>query len=229
MPDRLKGMRRFDGPVDVCVIGSGAGGGPMAMELAKAGAKVVVLDKGPWLGREDFSRDEIESCRRNMWTPFLSDEPHLLSRAGGNKQLSAEGWVAHCVGGGTVHMSGFFYRLQPEDFRMASLYGRSAGAKGAELADWPIGYDDLAPWYDKVEREIGVSGLAGEHPREPKRSATRWAGSSTTAPRSSGCTPFRPPGPSPRPSTWVAAAVCIASFAAATGASPGPSPAPWRR
>lgn len=162
-------MRRFDGPVDVCIVGSGAGGGPMALQLARAGAKVVVLEKGPWLGRKEFVRDEIASCRRNLWTPFVADEPHLMSRGGGDAQVSADGWIAHCVGGGTVHMSGFFYRLQPEDFRMASLYGATAQTKGAELADWPITYDDLAPWYDKVERVIGVSGQAGEHPREPRR------------------------------------------------------------
>lgn len=163
-----------DGPsllgeqVDVCVVGSGAGGAPIAHELALAGAQVVVLEKGPWYRKEDFNHDEIQNARRDMWAPFVSDEPHLERIAGGPAQKTNNGWIANCVGGGTVHMSGFFYRLHPEDFTLASRYGNSLS--GARLADWPIGYGDLAPYYDKVEKTIGVSGRAGQHPHEPPRS-----------------------------------------------------------
>lgn len=161
-------MASFKGEeVDVCVIGSGAGGAPIALSLALAGARVVVLEKGPWLKREDFNHDEIENSRRNRWVPFGSDEPHLLQRAGEAKaELSTEGWIANCVGGGTVHMSGFFYRLHPEDFALSKRYGKVAGAS---LADWPISYADMAPYYDRVEEEIGISGKAGDNPFEPPR------------------------------------------------------------
>lgn len=154
--------------VDVCVIGSGAGGGPIAFELARAGASVVVLEKGPWYKKEDFDHDELASSRRNRWVPFVSDEPHLMVTPHHREpRKTSDGWIAHCVGGGTTHMSGFFYRLHHEDFAMASRYGE---LEGAELADWPIDYAGLAPYYDRVEREIGVSGLAGGNPFGPPRS-----------------------------------------------------------
>lgn len=154
--------------VDFCIVGSGAGGGPLAYELSKAGFSVVVLEKGPWYKTPDFDHDEIKNCRRNYWVPFVSDEPHVVSFKGQKRpNTTSDGWISCCVGGGTVHMSGFVYRLHPEDFRMATKYGQ---IEGASLADWPISYDDLAPWYDKVERVVGVSGKAGDNPFEPKRS-----------------------------------------------------------
>lgn len=154
--------------VDVCIVGSGAGGGPLAYTLAHAGIQVVVLEKGPWYTAKDFNHDEISTCRRNYFVPFAWDEPHLLWQPGAREpQRSTEGWIAQCVGGGTVHMSGFVYRLHEEDFRLARRYGTLAGAA---LADWPISYRDLAPYYDRVEQVVGVSGQAGEYPFEPQRS-----------------------------------------------------------
>src|SRR6056297_363408 len=103
--------------VDICIVGSGAGGAPLAVEMAKAGATVVVLEKGPWHKRGDFDHDEIKNSRRNFWVPFMSEEPHMLkTMRSANPQKSSEGWTSNCVGGGTVHMSGYFYRLSPEDF-----------------------------------------------------------------------------------------------------------------
>ena len=162
-----------DGPsflgeeVDVCVVGSGAGGAPIAHALSAAGAKVVVLEKGPWYRKEDFDHDEIKNARRDMWAPLVMDEPHLQTTEGGPRQPTNNGWIANNVGGGTVHMSGYFYRLHPEDFRMGRRY---QGLDGASVADWPIAYEDLAPYYDKVEKAIGVSGAAGGNPFEPPRS-----------------------------------------------------------
>lgn len=163
-------MPSFEGEeVDVCVVGSGAGGAPLATQLAMAGARVVILEKGPWYKQEDFDHDEIKNCRRNYWAPYPSDEPHLLQRPGDRKpRVTNSGWTSNCVGGGTVHMSGFFYRLSPEDFTLGTRYAN--GVEGANITDWPIRYEDLAPYYDRVEREIGVSGKAGDTPFEPPRS-----------------------------------------------------------
>lgn len=158
---------RFQGQtVDVVVVGSGAGGAPVALSLARAGASVVVLDKGPWYRPKDFDHDEIKNCRRDFFAPFVRDEPHVVVPKGRPARKTADGWTANCVGGGTVHMSGFAYRLHPEDTRMKTRY---AGLQGANLADWPLTYEELAPWYDVAEREVGLSGRAGVNPFEPKR------------------------------------------------------------
>jgi choline dehydrogenase-like flavoprotein len=155
-------------PVDVVVVGSGAGGAPMALQLGRAGFKVVLLEKGPRYTETDFTHDEISISRRNFFMPLPWDEPHLW-RVGPNGKYSRtnHAWTANCVGGGTVHMSGFFYRLKPVDFRMKSMLGAPAGST---VVDWPIRYEDLLPYYEQVEEEIGVSGLATNHPwAEPRR------------------------------------------------------------
>ncbi|MCK5908022.1 MAG: GMC family oxidoreductase, partial [Flavobacteriales bacterium] len=63
---------------DVIIVGSGAGAGPIAYELSKAGKKVLVLEKGPWFKTEDFFKDEIVSSRRSVYTPNLKDEPQVI-------------------------------------------------------------------------------------------------------------------------------------------------------
>jgi len=154
--------------VDVVVIGSGAGGAPMALQLGRAGYKVVLLEKGPRYTEADFTHDEISISRRNFFMPLPWDEPHLW-RTGqsGKYSRTNHAWTANCVGGGTVHMSGFFYRLKPVDFRMKSMLGAPAGST---VVDWPIRYEDLLPYYEQVEEEIGVSGVVTDHPwAEPRR------------------------------------------------------------
>jgi choline dehydrogenase-like flavoprotein len=162
---------------DVCVIGSGAGSGPVALTLAEAGYSVVVLEKGPWLSDDDFYKDEMACCRRSTYTPSLLDERHVLEQQNDEGVWEAEStfdsgwdwWNGNCVGGATNFMSGFFHRMKPDDFRLLSAFGPIAGAN---LADWPIGYENLEPWYDLVERRVGVSGKVVDHPfQEPRSSA----------------------------------------------------------
>nr|WP_255651889.1 GMC family oxidoreductase [Corallococcus sp. AS-1-12] len=154
--------------VDVCIVGSGAGGAPLALELGRAGFKVVVLEKGRHYQPRDFVHDEILNSRRNFFMPLPWEEPHLVRQgARGRYERSNAAWTANCVGGGTVHMSGFFYRLKPVDFRLRSTLG---AVPGTTVADWPISYEELAPFYDKAEAELGVSGQAVPHPFAEPRS-----------------------------------------------------------
>jgi len=160
---------------DVCVIGSGAGGAPIAWHLSQAGRSVVVLEKGPWLREGDFSKDELACCRRDVYTPRLRDEPQVIERPDGNGgwRIESSGslgwgfWNGNMVGGSTNLMSGFFHRLKPRDFRLLSEFGP---IEGANIADWPIGYDDLEPYYARVETLVGVSGKVHPHAHAEPRS-----------------------------------------------------------
>lgn len=155
-----------NGAVDVCVIGSGAGGAPVALTLARAGFKVLVLEKGPAYDQRDFVYDEIRSCRRDLFVPDESDEPHVQMDEHGHATKTTNGWIANCVGGGTVHFSGFTYRLHPEDLKLRSLLGSVAGSS---LSDWPISWEELLPYYERAEEELGVSGDATRNPFETFR------------------------------------------------------------
>ncbi len=164
----------MDRDFDICVIGSGAGGGPVALTLAQAGYSVLVLEKGPWFTEQDFYKDELACCRRSVYTPNLEDEQHviedLLDGEWVGEATSESGWDfwnGNCVGGSSNFMSGFFYRLKPEDFRLRSEFGP---VEGANVADWPIRYADLEPWYTLVEKEVGISGRCVDHPFAEPRS-----------------------------------------------------------
>lgn len=160
---------------DVCVIGSGAGGGPVAYTLAEAGYKVLVLEKGPWLTEKDFYKDEQACCRHSVYTPDLKDERHVIEDTDSDGNWVGEStydsgwdfWNGNVVGGSSNFMSGFFYRLKPEDFRLLSEFGP---IEGANIADWPISYDEMEPYYTKAESEIGISGHVIDHPFQEPRS-----------------------------------------------------------
>jgi len=160
---------------DVCIIGSGAGAGPVALTLAEAGYSVVVLEKGPWFTENEFYKDELASKRQGVYTPNLSDEQHVIEEPNGHGEWKSEPtsvsgwnfWRGCCVGGSSNFMSGFFYRLKPEDFRLLSTFGP---VNGTNLADWPISYDDLELYYTKVETVVGVSGRIKPHPHLEPRS-----------------------------------------------------------
>lgn len=153
---------------DVCIIGSGAGGAPIAYELSRAGFNVVVLEKGKYYKEEDFSKDELSIARREIFKPKLSDEFHIIKDKDqeGNlthydgREYNWSFWNGSMVGGSSNLMSGFFHRLKPNDFKLKSIYGE---IEGANVEDWPISYEELEPFYTKVEQVIGVSGKVKEH------------------------------------------------------------------
>jgi len=135
--------RKYKDGADVCIVGAGAAGGVLAHELAKAGLKVVVIEAGPfWNPQTDFASDELATRNLAWEATRLVDGADPL-RLGHNN--SGRG-----VGGGTVHFTGVFLRFHESDFKTRSVDGVGE--------DWPIAYEDLAPYYDKIEREIAVSG-----------------------------------------------------------------------
>ncbi|MCB9225210.1 MAG: GMC family oxidoreductase [Crocinitomicaceae bacterium] len=159
---------------DICVIGSGAGAGPVIYELSKAGYKVVVLEKGPWIKTEDFTKDEMTATRRDAYIPRHEDEPQVIespTSSGYKARSTDEGGSdfqnGSCVGGSSNFMSAYFHRLKPKDFRLLSEYGP---INGANVVDWPISYDEMEPYYTKVESEVGVSGKVVEHKHLEPRS-----------------------------------------------------------
>lgn len=164
---------------DICIVGSGAGASPIAYTLAKAGAKVLVLEKGPWLTEKEFYKDEITASLRDAYNPKLKDEQHVIEdeyvKPNGDsfwqgEPTSESGWSfwnGNVVGGSSNFMSGYFHRLKPVDFKLQSEFG---AIKGANVVDWPISYADLEPYYAQVEREIGVSGRVVKHPHQEPRS-----------------------------------------------------------
>lgn len=160
---------------DICIIGSGAGAAPVAYELSRAGYSVLILEKGPYLTEKDFTKDEIAVSRRNLYTPRLKDEQHVIETYNDDGSIHSvqakdsgwNFWNGSMVGGSSNLMSGYFHRLKPMDFKLRSTFG---DIKGANVVDWPITYDDLEPYYTKVEQVVGVSGRIVDHPYQEPRS-----------------------------------------------------------
>ena len=150
---------------DVLIVGSGAGGGALALRLSEAGFDVLVLEKGPRHSRADYPHDEVDaSAHPERFVPSLRDEPRVLVE-GGAPRLSSLGWTACCVGGGTARMGASLFRFHPDDFRLRSRFGAFEA-----IEDWPYGYAELDPYYVVAEWEVGVAGQAGAHPLEGHRS-----------------------------------------------------------
>jgi len=163
---------------DVVVIGSGASGGAVAYTLCKAGYKVAVLEKGRLIQRDEFSKDELAYCRRDLVTPNLFDEYHTIEEKVDGKWVSTPTyesgwsfWNGNMVGGSSNLMSGMLHRIHPDDFRLKSKYGE---IEGANVVDWPISYEDLEPYYDLTEELVGVSGYYEKHKFEPPRSRAQF-------------------------------------------------------
>lgn len=157
-------MTQNGGQYDVIVVGAGAGGGVVAGVLAEAGKKVLLLERGQDLSFADIGRDHLRNQRLSQYGnnagPDGKGYPRVFVdfHSGQAKTiLPHEGGYhnnAMTLGGGTRVYGAQAWRFHPLDFRMASIYGVP---EGSSLADWPIGYDDLAPFYERAEHELGVS------------------------------------------------------------------------
>jgi choline dehydrogenase-like flavoprotein len=145
--------------VNVCVIGSGAGGGVVAKELGEKGLSVVVLEAGKrFVPVRDYTSALVDHERAG------AENEHSLFRAPSMDMVTVGNYgispptVAYGVGGTTLRYLAYMLRLHPDDFRVRTLDGVGA--------DWPMNYEDLAPYYRKVELEMKVAGKNGDpwHP-----------------------------------------------------------------
>ena len=151
--------------VDFVIVGSGAAGGIMAKELSTAGFSVVLLEQGPRLTEAQFTHDEF-GILRNLLVNDPLTQPHTFRATPQDRATPAQALIyGRMVGGSNAHFTGNFWRLRPSDFNEASTLG---GVAGSALADWPITYDELEPYYTKVDWELGVSGEPG--PFDARRS-----------------------------------------------------------
>ena len=161
---------------DAIIIGTGAAGGIVAGVLAEAGKHILLLERGPSLSFSEVGRDHLRNQRLSIYGhnagPEIEGNPRVF--------VDPEGKVhtvrphepnyhnnAACLGGGTRVYGAQAWRFMPADFRMASTYGVP---EGSSLADWPITYDDLSPFYERAEWELGVAGdgeaLRDKFPRQ---------------------------------------------------------------
>jgi choline dehydrogenase-like flavoprotein len=153
--------------VDAVVIGAGASGAAAAKVLTENGLRVVGLEKGPWRTKESFGGDELANVNRyNLWPDPILNPRTSRTSADAEAEVDLFCPVPQMVGGGTVHWQGWLPRFTPNDFRLASIAG---GLSGTSLADWPISYAELEPYYDRVEWAFGVSGQAGANKYEGPR------------------------------------------------------------
>jgi gluconate 2-dehydrogenase alpha chain len=155
-------------PVDVAVIGLGAAGGVAVLPLTRAGLKVAGIEAGKWMDVHTFKPDEIYNNVRSLVTsvpkakreiPTFRTSDTAVARQGANAPMM------NAIGGTSIHYHAQSWRYSPWDFKVRSesirRYGASSIPKGTTLEDWPVTYDELEPYYDHVEYEVGVSGRAG--------------------------------------------------------------------
>ncbi|GAB7192926.1 GMC family oxidoreductase [Kineococcus sp. NUM-3379] len=168
----------LDARYDAVVVGSGAGGGVAACGLAESGRRVLVVERGRWPGPAELTGDHLRNPRAWWGLGHRTGpddgpgEPRVLDAAGGPVLLRpsdpAWGNNAMTAGGGTRVYGAQAWRFAPDDFAMATRYGVP---DGSALADWPITYADLEPFYRRAEEEVGVCGGPVRGPHDGPRSA----------------------------------------------------------
>jgi gluconate 2-dehydrogenase alpha chain len=159
-------------PVDVAIVGGGWTGLTMAKELAtRTALKILVLERGGPRKTRDYldNMDELDYAVRLRMMQPIRDETVTFRHSTRDRALPIRQYGSFLpgtgVGGSGEHWSGISYRYYPHDFRRLShiveKYGRQRLPEDCAVRDWPIGYDDLEPYYDRAERMMGISGKAG--------------------------------------------------------------------
>ena len=153
-----------DGSV-VVIVGSGAGGGTLANQLAQKGIDTVVLEAGKRFEPEEHVDDEWPAFNQLAWLD--------MRQAEGTYRIAQDfpnlpAWHSKCVGGSPVHWAGCCPRFQDHEFRARTTYGE---IPGATLLDWPLTLDELAPYYDRAEENMGVAGTGDRPYHKPNNNA----------------------------------------------------------
>jgi gluconate 2-dehydrogenase alpha chain len=151
----------------------GAVGGILAKELASAGLKVVGFERGPALTLKDYApRDSIRFDVRQDQSDWVRHEPFAFrARPGARAEPRTSTSPLNVLGGALLHWTGQASRFTPGDFKVYTdevaagvAEWAQADLSGYDVADWPIGYEDLEPYYERFEWEFGVAGQAGANP-----------------------------------------------------------------
>jgi choline dehydrogenase-like flavoprotein len=148
-------------PWDMVVVGTGFGGSMVALAAVRAGLRVLLIERGRWVERDDTAWDTRAIL---LDRKYRSASPFETPRYGfGRTQVFPD----EAVGGKSPFYGAASFRLREADFQLRQRYPGVC----SDAVDWPIGYQDLAPFYDEAERLLGVVGVAGLDPTEPPRSA----------------------------------------------------------
>lgn len=165
--DPLRGSLPPSSQVDVILVGVGSMGAIVAPILAKAGLRVIGFEPGPYRLNCDYLPDELGAayyCRANMGPKFASEIPRWRRSENEATQEAtfSLGRMMNSVGGSMIHYGAWMRRFHPHHFRMRSYirdrWGTNVLPKECSLADWPVTYDELEPYYTLLEEEIGIAG-----------------------------------------------------------------------
>ena len=134
--------------VDVVIVGAGPAGGVYAERLSRAGKRVLILEAGP------------EKSLGDMWSSSLWSRRHKWGGApvivGGPNPISHNVSTGSGLGGAAFHHYGTWPRIPVDVFELRTRHGRGF--------DWGINSNDLRPWYDRVQSDVGISGDASAEP-----------------------------------------------------------------
>jgi len=156
VPPRSIRRESAPAPVDVLIVGAGASGAVAAARFASQGFNVVCLEQGPWRNADEFPGTrrtfDVETTGRWHNNPntrgLPEDYPCEVSEA------DVHPLMFNAVGGSTIHFGAIWTRMHPSDFAVRSLDGVAE--------DWPVSYEDLAPHYERIDVEMGISGMGGD-------------------------------------------------------------------